>query len=43
MLKDAAKVRDEAEEQADEYQKNAMASPNAKNQRAEELLKSIKK
>lgn len=42
-LKDAAKVRAEAEKQADDYQKNAMISPDAQNKRADELLKSVKK
>ncbi|MDR0398418.1 MAG: hypothetical protein LBH33_01245 [Endomicrobium sp.] len=42
-LKDAAKVRAEAEKQADDYQKNAMISPDAQNKSADELLKSVKK
>jgi hypothetical protein len=38
-----AKVRAGAEKQADDYQKNAMISPDTQNKRAEELLKSVKK
>ncbi|MDR2458144.1 MAG: hypothetical protein LBD41_06670 [Clostridiales Family XIII bacterium] len=42
-LKEAAKIRTEAEKQADVYQKNAMINPDAQNKHAENLLKNIKK
>jgi hypothetical protein len=42
-LKEAAKIRIEAEKQADVYQKNAMKNPDIQNMRAQELLKSSKK